>query len=77
MAAAGQTGQHEGLLNARRQLGLAHDPRLMIDPLGGSVAALFWAMIALIGRNRGFSAVFCRCLSLPQLIYGPCSMPLF
>ena len=58
-ATRGNTEKQEGYLNAHLHQGLPHDPRLMIDPTGGSVAAGYWAMDDLIGRKLGFSAVFC------------------
>ncbi len=57
-ALLGNTEKQEGFLRAHAQLGLTPEPKLMLDPKGGSVAAGFWAMDELFGRKLGFSAVF-------------------
>lgn len=57
-ASRGNTEKQEGYFRAHRELGVAADPRLVIDPKGGSVASGYWAMDELIGRRLGFSAVF-------------------
>ena len=57
-ALLGNTEKQEGYLRAHAELGLTPEPKLMLDPKGGSVAAGFWAMDELFGRKLGFSAVF-------------------
>lgn len=72
-ATRGNTEKQEGFLNAHRQLGLTHDPRLMIDPAGNSVAAGYWAMDDLVGRKLGLSAVFCSNDSLALGVLSYCT----
>ena len=57
-ALRGNTEKQEGYIRAHRELGVVVDPRLVIDPQGGSVASGYWAMEDLAGRRLGFSAVF-------------------
>jgi LacI family transcriptional regulator len=58
-ATRGNTEKQEGFERAHAQAGLQVDPKLILDPKGGSVAAGYWAMEELCGRRLGFSAVFC------------------